>query len=269
VFPVFGTSDFPVFGLYRFLAFAIADSPGFVLSCTGSLTGSPRSVRMAIVTFAQVKGGSGKTTLAKCMVAEFVARGASVAALDLDPNRPLGRFFARVPELAGVEVAAPDAQRRVSTLVRDLASRFDNVVIDLMGAATNDTQVALALSDLVVVPSQMGEDDFRGGIETWRQVEEAEVVARRRIARGVLMVRTSAGAVRPRVEGFLRDAYTQAGAHVLTATFGERTVWKEMNYAGWVPPLHERGGNAAENFAAVFDELMALLAAAEGAAAAA
>jgi len=216
---------------------------------------------MAIITFAQVKGGSGKTTLAKCTVAEVVARGGSVAALDLDPNRPLGRFFARIPELAGVEVATPDGERRVSMLVRDLAARFDTVVIDLMGAATNDTQVALALSDLVVVPSQMSEDDFRGGIETWRQVEEAEAVARRPIARGVLMVRTSAGAVRPRVEAFLREAYAQAGAHVLTAAFGERTVWKEMNYAGWVPPLHERGGNAAENFAAVFDELMALLAA--------
>jgi chromosome partitioning protein len=221
---------------------------------------------MAIITFAQVKGGSGKTTLAKCMVAEFAARGASVAALDLDPNRPLARFFAKVPELAAIEVAAPDAQRRVSTLVRDLAARFDNVVIDLMGAATNDTQVALALSDLVVVPSQMSEDDFRAGVETWRQVEEAEEVARRRIARGVLMVRTSSGAVRPRVEAFLRDAYAQAGAHVLAAAFGERTVWKEMNYAGWVPPLHEREGNAAANFSAIFDELLALLAtaAAEG-----
>jgi len=217
---------------------------------------------MAIITFAQVKGGSGKTTLAKCMVAELVARGGAVAALDLDPNRPLARFFARIPELAGVEVAAPDQQHRVSTLVRDLSGRHGHVVIDLMGAATNDTQVALALSDLVVVPSQMSEDDFRGGIETWRQIEEAEAVARRPIARAVLMVRTSAGAVRPRVEAFLREAYGREGAHVLTAAFGERTVWKEMNYAGWVPPLHERGGNAAENFAAIFDELMALLAAA-------
>ena len=40
------------------------------------------------------------------------------------------------------------------------------------------TQVAMALSDLVVVPSQMSEDDFRGGIETWRQVEEAEEIGR-------------------------------------------------------------------------------------------
>jgi len=215
---------------------------------------------MAIITFAQMKGGSGKTTLAKCMVAEFVARGRSVAAMDLDPNRPLGRFVACIPELAGVEVAVPDSERRVSVVVRDLAARHDTVVIDLMGAATNDTQVAMALSDLVIVPSQMSEDDFRGGIETWRQIEEAEAVARRPIARGVVMVRTSAGAIRPRVEGFLREAYEKAGVRVLAASFGERTVWKEMNYAHWVPPLHDRDSHAAQNFAAIFDELLGLLA---------
>lgn len=215
---------------------------------------------MAIITFAQIKGGSGKTTLAKCLVAEFVARDLPIAALDLDPNRPLGRFFAQIPELREVEVAVPGGDQRVSALMRDLAARHDNVVIDLMGAATNDTQVALALSDLVIVPSQMGEDDFRGGIETWRQVEEAELVARRPIARAVLLVRTSASAVRPRVESFVREAYENAGAQVLAASFGDRTVWREMSYAKWVPVLHDRDSHAAQNVAAIFDELMALLA---------
>lgn len=84
---------------------------------------------MAIVTFAQVKGGSGKTTAAMCTVAELVARGETVAALDLDPNRPLKAFFAKVPELTRVEVAVPDGERRVTALVRDLASKHNHVVI--------------------------------------------------------------------------------------------------------------------------------------------
>jgi Mrp family chromosome partitioning ATPase len=78
----------------------------FKLSCINCI-GKPgfqvfgvRDRRMAIITFAQVKGGSGKTTAAMCTVAELVARGTSVAALDLDPNRPLGEFFERVPAAA-------------------------------------------------------------------------------------------------------------------------------------------------------------------------
>jgi chromosome partitioning protein len=214
---------------------------------------------MAIITFAQVKGGSGKTTAAMCTVAELVARGGSAAALDLDPNRPLSEFFQRVPELRDVEVAVPSAERRVSSLVRELAARHDNVVIDLMGAATNDTQVAMAVADLVVVPSQMSGTDLKCGVETWRQAVEAAEISNRAIAKGVLLARTSAGALRPRVEAFLREQYMRVGAHVLAASFGDRAAWKEMTYSAHIPHLHDRQSNAAQNFIAVFEEMMDLI----------
>ena len=224
---------------------------------------------MAIITFAQVKGGSGKTTVAMCTVSELVARGSSVAALDLDPNRPLGEFFQRVSELQHVEVAVPTHERRVSALVRELATRHDSVVIDLMGAATNDTQVAMALADLVIIPSQMSGTDLKCGVETWRQAVEAAEISNRTIARGVLLARTSAGAVRPRVERFLRDQYKRVGAHVLTTAFGDRAAWKEMTYSSHIPHLHDRESNAAKNFISVFEEMMALIHSEAAAAAAA
>lgn len=214
---------------------------------------------MAIITFAQVKGGSGKTTAAMCTVAQLVGRGATVAALDLDPNRPLGEFFLRVPELREVEVVVPGGDRRVSVLVRELASRNDNVVIDLMGAATNDTQVAMALADLVIVPTQMSGTDLKCCVETWRQAIEAADISNRNIAIGVLMTRTSAGATRPRVESFLREQYRRVGAHVLAAAFGDRAAWKEMTYSAHIPHLHDRTSNAAANFIAVFEEMMTLM----------
>jgi chromosome partitioning protein len=233
------------------LAFEFSGNPNFGLT-QGLL-------RLAIITFAQVKGGSGKTTAAMCTVAELVARGTSVAALDLDPNRPLGEFFQRVPELKQVEVAVPSSERRVSSLVRELSSRSDNVVIDLMGAATNDTQVAMALADLVIVPSQMSGTDLKCGVETWRQAAEAADISNRTIARAVLLARTSAGAVRPRVEGFLREQYERVGAHILATSFGDRAVWKEMTYSAHIPHLHDRASNAARNFISVFDEMMTLI----------
>jgi chromosome partitioning protein len=218
-----------------------------------------------IITFAQTKGGSGKTTTAMCTVAELVARGSTVAALDLDPNRPLGGFFARVPELKEVQVAIPSPDRRVSSLVRELAQNHEHVVIDLMGAATNDTQVAMSLADLIIVPSQMSETDFRCGMETWSQAIEAEEVTGRKIARAVLMVRTSSGAARPRVEGFLRDQYERQGARVMKAAFGDRAAWKEMSYSAYVPHLHDRTSSAALNFVGIFDEMVELISEGQGA----
>jgi chromosome partitioning protein len=255
----FALPVFPACMVSTNLISSIASERVFQFSRKRDLNAGSYRGTMAIITFAQVKGGSGKTTAAMCTVAELVARQTSVAALDLDPNRPLGEFFARVPDLRHVEVAVPDSERRVSTLVRELATRHDNVVIDLMGAATNDTQVAMALADLVIVPSQMSGTDLRCGVETWRQAVEAEEISRREIARAVLLARTSAGAVRPRVESFLREQYERVGARVLNSAFGDRAVWKEMTYSAHIPHLHDRGSNAAKNFIAVFDEMMGLI----------
>ena len=162
-------------------------------------------------------------------------------------------------ELKKVEVAIATPDKRVSSLVKELARNNEHVIIDLMGAATNDTQVAMALADLVLIPSQMSGTDFRCGLETWRQAGEAEDVTARSIAKGVLLVRTSAGATRPRVESFLRDQYKRAGAYVLTAAFGDRAAWKEMTYSNHIPHLHERGSTAAMNFIGVFEEMMSLI----------
>jgi chromosome partitioning protein len=76
---------------------------------------------------------------------------------------------------------------------------------------------------------------------------------------GVLLTRTSSGATRPRVESFLRDQYERVGAHVLATAFGDRAAWKEMTYSAYVPHLHDRDSNAAKNFIAVFEEMMAII----------
>ncbi|MEM7710342.1 MAG: ParA family protein, partial [Pseudomonadota bacterium] len=46
-----------------------------------------------IITFAQQKGGSGKTTLCANVAVELAARGHGVALLDSDPQGSLGRWF--------------------------------------------------------------------------------------------------------------------------------------------------------------------------------
>ena len=46
-----------------------------------------------VLTIAQQKGGSGKTTLAVNLAQAYVAQGKSVAVLDTDPQGSLGRWF--------------------------------------------------------------------------------------------------------------------------------------------------------------------------------
>src|SRR3712207_5069633 len=176
---------------------------------------------MPIITLAQTKGGAGKTTTAQVLIAEFVQRGASVAAIDLDPNKVLSRFVARSRALAAVEVATPKDEIRVSDLIADLSARHDVVVIDLMGAATPDMMVAVGFSDLVIVPSQVSEADVRCGIETWRMIQEVERLGRREISKKVLFTRTPP-AIRTKAQEHVKRQYERAGVAMLVNEFMER-----------------------------------------------
>ncbi len=213
---------------------------------------------MPIVTLAQTKGGSGKTTTAEVLIAEFAHRGLSVAAIDLDPNRPLGRFVARAAALSNVRIAVPDGNTRVSDLIADLSSRYEVVIVDLMGAATPDMMVAIGFSDLVVIPSQLSEPDVRCGIETWRMIQEVEQLGRREIAKAVLFTRTSP-ALRTRAQEHARKQYEKVGVSVLQTEFMERVAFKEMTFNGAAPNIHDRDGNAAKNVIMVFEEIVRLL----------
>lgn len=213
---------------------------------------------MPIITLAQTKGGAGKTTTAQILVAELVHRGASVAAIDLDPNRVLSRFVQRSRALEAVGLGVPKEDLRVSDLIADLSARYGAVVIDLMGAATPEMMVAIGFSDLVIVPSQVSEADVRCAIETWRMIQEVERLGRREISKAVLFTRTPP-ALRTRAQEHVRRQYAKAGIPLLRSEFMERVAFKEMGFSGLPPNLGDRSGNAARNVIAVCEEILAML----------
>ncbi len=107
-----------------------------------------------VITVAQQKGGSGKTTLAVNLGVMLVRAGARVAFLDTDPQGSLGRWFmTRVEDgrNAGMEFSTASAWGVVYEVgkLRDMA---DFVIIDTPPKADSDLRPALRVADLVVVP---------------------------------------------------------------------------------------------------------------------
>ncbi|MBV0892525.1 ParA family protein [Paracoccus sp. Z118] len=108
-----------------------------------------------IITVAQQKGGSGKTTLAVNLACAWRARGMSVALLDTDPQGSLGRWFMERLASRGDEDAmefTTSSAWGASYEAEKLKRRFDVVIIDTPPKIDSDLRPALRAADLVLVP---------------------------------------------------------------------------------------------------------------------
>lgn len=106
-----------------------------------------------VITVAQQKGGSGKTTLAANLAVAFAAEGLRVAVLDTDPQGSLGRWFMARRESGRDEIEFSTASAwGVAYECEKLRRVSDIVIIDTPPKVDADLRPALREADLVLVP---------------------------------------------------------------------------------------------------------------------
>lgn len=131
---------------------------------------------MSVILFGGEKGGTGKTTLATNMAAMLALAGKDVLLLDTD-RQGTASFWATVREEAGVEAKVACVQKfgkGLATQVRDLAGRYDEVVIDAGGRDSMELRYALGVSERAYIPVQ----PFQFDIWTLQQMEELVEMAK-------------------------------------------------------------------------------------------
>ena len=108
-----------------------------------------------IITVAQQKGGSGKTTIAVNLAVALRSRGHSVALVDTDPQGSMGRWFMERSEHYAEDEAldfSTSSAWGASYESDKLKKRFDFVIIDTPPKIDSDLRPALRVADLVLVP---------------------------------------------------------------------------------------------------------------------
>ena len=111
-----------------------------------------------IITLAQQKGGSGKTTVAAHLAVALSRDGSRVALLDCDPQGSLGEWFEAREASLGEDHTGLDfrtasgwgARREARNLARD----YDIVVIDTPPKSDIESRPAIEAASLVAVPVQ-------------------------------------------------------------------------------------------------------------------
>jgi chromosome partitioning protein len=125
---------------------------------------------MSIVLFGGEKGGTGKTTLATNMAAMLAMQGRDVLLLDTD-RQGTASFWATVREDTEIEPRIACVQKfgkGLASQVRDLAERYDEIIIDAGGRDSMELRYSLGVSDRVYIPVQ----PFQFDIWTIRQMDE-------------------------------------------------------------------------------------------------
>jgi chromosome partitioning protein len=203
-----------------------------------------------VITVAQQKGGSGKTTLAINLAVEFSRQGLKIALLDTDPQGSLGRWFmARRDRLGdpGMDLSTASAWG-VSYECEKLRKTTDLVIVDTPPKVDADLRPALREANLVLVPVASSHVDL------WATDGVLDLVAREHRRALVVLNRAKAGT---RLAEEVAEAAGKL-AEVAGARFGQRVVFAETLGLGLAVPEAGKSIAAAEVSALAAEVLAAL-----------
>jgi chromosome partitioning protein len=112
-----------------------------------------------VITVAQQKGGTGKTTLA-ANLATVLAADRKVALLDIDPQHTLTRWHALRPATMPALTFSDVSGWRVAAELDRLKSTHDAVIIDSPPQVDTNARLAIRAADIVLIPVQPSPPDI-------------------------------------------------------------------------------------------------------------
>ncbi|MEQ8750325.1 MAG: ParA family protein [Amphiplicatus sp.] len=192
---------------------------------------------MPVISFANPKGGAGKTTTALLLATELAERGAQVTIIDADPEKWISQWGALNGKPDNIDIVRDVSEDTIVDLIDAASARAQFVVVDLEGTASLMVANAIGMSDLVVIPTQGSSMDAKGGAKTIRLIRNQERMARRPIPHCVVLTRTSA-AVTSRALRNVQEQLAAGGIDVFETAIVERAAFRDLfDYGGGLSSL--------------------------------
>ena len=203
-----------------------------------------------IITIAQQKGGSGKTTLAAHLAVALARAGARVALLDCDPQGSLGEWFEAREGTLGEDATGLSfrtasgwgARREARSLARD----YGFVVIDTPPKSDVESRPAIETASLVAVPVQPTP------IDLWATQPTLDMITKEGIASLIVINRAQSRAALTQEMG---EAIRALGHPAAQTLLGNRVAFAASMGAGLTVMETAPGSKGAAEIEALAAEL--------------
>ncbi len=128
---------------------------------------------MPVITFANSKGGSGKTT-SSLLLACALAQKTATAIIDADPRKPLASWKKKSIENGtfpkNLTVESDVNEDNIIKTIEGLQSSNTFVAVDLEGLASRMMSYAVARSDYIIVPCKEQQQDVEAALDVLRKL---------------------------------------------------------------------------------------------------
>ncbi|OLP61269.1 chromosome partitioning protein ParA [Xaviernesmea oryzae] len=218
---------------------------------------------MPVITFANTKGGAGKTTAALLLATELARGGAHVTVLDADPQAWISSWAQTGSAPRNIDVISAVTAASIQGHLTAARRTSDYIIIDLPGARDTLLANALGCSDQVIIPIQGCAMDAKGGAQVLELLSRLEKSAGIRIPHAVLLTRVNS-LVTTRALQMVKALLAERQVRVMDTPIIERAAFRDIfDCGGALTDMDAlRVSNldkALENARAFADEVRALL----------
>lgn len=182
---------------------------------------------MPVISFANAKGGAGKTTAALLLATELAHQGYRVAILDADPQRWITQWHEVSGYQHNIEVISEVSVASIQGHLREAARTADYTIIDLAGARDAIVTTAIGLSDHVMIPVQGCAMDAKGAAQILDLIKLMESAGRLKIAHSVVLTRVTS-MVTTRALLNIKGLLSARGVNVMDTPIVERSAFREI-----------------------------------------
>jgi chromosome partitioning protein len=218
---------------------------------------------MPVITFANTKGGAGKTTAVLLLSTELARRGYRVTILDADPQHWISHWSEMSGPVANISVIDYVTATSLPLHIRENQASTDYFIVDLPGTRTPLLATAIGLSDHVLIPIQGCAMDARGGAQVLELLQYLSQRGGIHIDHSVVLTRVNS-MVTTRALQTVKSLLNQRQVAVLETPIVERSAFRDIFDVGGTLHTMDPGRvsnleKAQDNASAFADEMLSKL----------